>query len=215
MEVEPKIHSQSKSKKMEIQSGSESARDLKKQMQRMEMTEEDGNRNRKGEVIVEEGYRENKIKKARLQSTLVALVDDPILSDVPKNPTLSDVDTLICLELGSAMRISVLKLDATAFDVALMNSATVKDLKVAIKKKINDMEQSKMGHRHISWKHVWGNFCLSYHNDKLLDDNAALQDFGIRNNSQVHFVPYVALKDSHRHSKRRRHRFFHGLSKLS
>lgn len=36
-------------------------------------------------------------------------------------------------------------------DVALMNSATVKDLKVAIKKKINDMEQSKMGHRHISW----------------------------------------------------------------
>lgn len=34
-------------------------------------------------------------------------------------------------------------------------------------------------------KHVWGNFCLSYHNDKLLDDNAALQDFGIRNNAQV------------------------------
>ncbi|BFG17566.1 hypothetical protein CerSpe_038400 [Prunus speciosa] len=209
MEVVAKVHSQSKSKKMEIQCGSESARE------RMEMMEEEGNRNRKGEVSVEEGYRENKIKKARLQSTLVALVDDPILSDVPKNPTLSDVDTLICLELGSAMSISVLKLDATAFDVALMNSATVKDLKVAIKKKINDMEQSKMGHRHISWKHVWGNFCLSYHNDKLLDDNAALQDFGIRNNSQVHFVPYVALKDSHRHSKRRRHRFFHGLSKLS
>ncbi|CAL8995481.1 unnamed protein product [Prunus brigantina] len=196
---------------MEIQCCCESARDLKKQMQRMEMMEE-GNTNRNS---VEEGYRENKIKKARLQSTLVALVDDPVLSDVPKTPTLSDVDTLICLELGSAMRISVLKLDATAFDVALMNSATVKDLKVAIKKKINDMEQSKMGHRHISWKHVWGNFCLSYHNDKLLDDNAALQDFGIRNNSQVHFVPYVALKDSHRHSKRRRHRFFHGLSKLS
>lgn len=84
-------------------------------MQRMEMMEEEGNRNRKGEVSVEEGYRENKIKKARLQSTLVALVDDPVLSDVPKNPTLSDVDTLICLELGSAMRISVLKLDATAF----------------------------------------------------------------------------------------------------
>jgi U11/U12 small nuclear ribonucleoprotein SNRNP25 len=36
-------------------------------------------------------------------------------------------------------------------DVAMMNSATVKDLKLAIKKKVNDMEQSKMGHRHISW----------------------------------------------------------------
>lgn len=32
-----------------------------------------------------------------------------------------------------------------------MNSGTVKDLKLAIKKKVNEMEQSKMGHRHISW----------------------------------------------------------------
>ena len=36
-------------------------------------------------------------------------------------------------------------------DVAVMNSATVKDLKLAVKKKVNEMEQSKMGHRHISW----------------------------------------------------------------
>lgn len=34
-------------------------------------------------------------------------------------------------------------------------------------------------------KHVWANFCLSYHNQKLLDDSSQLQDFGIRNNSQV------------------------------
>ncbi|XP_070683095.1 U11/U12 small nuclear ribonucleoprotein 25 kDa protein isoform X2 [Malus domestica] len=165
----------------------------------------------KAEISVE-GYKESNIKKARLQSTLAALVNDPILSDVPKKPTLSDVDTLISLELGSAMRISVLKLDGTFF---VMNSATVKDLKLAIRKKINEMEQSKMGHRHISWKHVWRNFCLSYHNEKLLDDNAPVQHFGIHNHSQVHFVPHIALKDSRKHSKRRRHRFFHGLSKLS
>lgn len=61
-----------------------------------------------------EGYQSNNINKARLQSTLAALVDDPILSDVPKKPTLSDVDTLINLELGSAMRISVLKLDGSS-----------------------------------------------------------------------------------------------------
>ncbi|KAK9946861.1 hypothetical protein M0R45_012304 [Rubus argutus] len=167
-----------------------------------------------GEVSVSvEGYKENNIKKARLQSTLAALLDDPILADVPRKPTLSDVDTLINLEFGSAMRINVLKVDATSFDVALMNFATIKDLKLAIKKKVNEMEQSKMGHRHISWKHVWGNFCLSYHNEKLLDDNAPVQEYGIRNNSQVHFVPYVASKGCRRHSKRRRHRFFHGLSK--
>lgn len=38
-----------------------------------------------------------------------------------------------------------------AEDIAVMNSATVKDLKLAIKKKVIEFEQSKMGHRHISW----------------------------------------------------------------
>ncbi|KAL2596299.1 hypothetical protein AAZV13_11G094700, partial [Glycine max] len=155
------------------------------------------------------------VKKARLNSLLTTLLDDPILSDVPKNPTFADVDTLINLELGSAMRISVLKLDGTTLDVIVMNSATVKDLKLAIKKKVNDMEQSSMGHRHISWKHVWANYCLSCHNNKLLDDNEALQNFGVRNNSQVQFVSYVMTKESRRHSKRRKHRFFHGLNKRS
>ncbi|XP_019261512.1 PREDICTED: uncharacterized protein LOC109239402 isoform X6 [Nicotiana attenuata] len=124
------------------------------------------------------------MKKARLHSTLVALLDDPVLSDVPKKPTLMDVDTLISLELGSAMRISILKLDGSCFDVTVMNSATVKDLKQAVRKRIDDSEQSKMGHRHISWRHVWSNFCLLFHNEKLLDDTAKLQDYGIRNNAQ-------------------------------
>ncbi|KAK9220495.1 hypothetical protein WN943_009146 [Citrus x changshan-huyou] len=169
-------------------------------------------------------YNSNTMKKARLHSTLTALLDDPILADVPKKPTLSDVDTLISLEMGSAMRISILKLDGTSFDVAVMNSATVKDLKLAIKKKVNDMEQSNLGHRHISWqvfiapsiqKHVWANYCLSHQNQKLLDENSALQDCGVRNNSQVQFVPFVLSKGSGKHSKRRKHRIFRGLSKLA
>ncbi|KAM1423501.1 hypothetical protein ACFX1Q_016876 [Malus domestica] len=83
------------------------------------------------------------------------------------------------------MRISVLKLDGTSF-----------------------------GRYYSPRKHVRRNFCLSYDNEKLLDDNIPVQHFGIHNHSQVDFVPYIAPKDSRKHSKRR-HRFFHGLSKLS
>ncbi|KAH9612261.1 hypothetical protein KSS87_015086 [Heliosperma pusillum] len=161
------------------------------------------------------GYNGENAKRARLNSTLSAMLKDPILSDVPINPTLSDVDILISLELGSAMRITVLKLDSTSFDVVLMNNATLKDLKLAIKKKVNEMEQSKMGHRHISWKHVWANYCLLYHNEKLLNDSAPLQDFGIRNNSQVQFIPFIVARQSKKHTRRKKHRFFHGLNKLS
>ncbi|KHG27421.1 U11/U12 small nuclear ribonucleoprotein 25 kDa [Gossypium arboreum] len=49
------------------------------------------------------------------------------------------------------MCISIVKLDGTFFDVAVMNSATVKDLKLTIKKKVIELEQSKMGHQQISW----------------------------------------------------------------
>lgn len=62
-------------------------------------------------------YNNSNVKKARLLSTLAALLDDPILADVPKKPTLSDVDTLISLELGSAMRINILKMDRTSFSM--------------------------------------------------------------------------------------------------
>uniref|UniRef100_A0A7N0ZR43 Ubiquitin-like domain-containing protein n=1 Tax=Kalanchoe fedtschenkoi TaxID=63787 RepID=A0A7N0ZR43_KALFE len=179
------------------------------------MAEQSGNDQRIAAEEVDDfgGYNVGNVKKAKLNTTLAALLDDPILSDVPKRPSLSDVDTLISLELGSAMRVSVLKMDGTSFDVALMNSATVKDLKSAIKKKTNELEQSNMGHRNISWRHVWANFCLSYRNEKLLDDDALIQDFGLRNNSQVHFLPFVKSKSLKRHSKSKKHRFFHGLNK--
>lgn len=73
----------------------------------------------KGEEDI--GYNSSNVKKAKLQSTLAALLDDPILADVPRKPTLTDVDTLISLELGSAMRISVLKLDGTSFGMCTIH----------------------------------------------------------------------------------------------
>ncbi|XP_072954570.1 U11/U12 small nuclear ribonucleoprotein 25 kDa protein isoform X2 [Typha angustifolia] len=158
-------------------------------------------------------YNTSTAKKARLQSMLSALLDDPILSDVPKKPALADVDTLINLELGSAMKISVVKLDDISFDVAVLNSATVKDLKLAVRKRINEIEQAQMGHRHISWRHVWANYCLAHHNEKLIDDDSALTDHGIRNNSKVYFLPHILSRVYQKHSRRKKHRFFHGLSK--
>jgi len=98
-------------------------------------------------------------------------------------------------------------------DVAVSNAATVKDLKLAIRKKINEIEQEKMGHRHISWKHVWDNYCLTHHNEKLVDDSSALSSHGVRNNSKVCFSPHIMSRVHRKHSRRRKHRFFHGLSK--
>lgn len=36
-------------------------------------------------------------------------------------------------------------------DVVVLDTATVKDLKSAIKTKTDEMQQEQLGHRHISW----------------------------------------------------------------
>ncbi|KAJ3681290.1 hypothetical protein LUZ60_015779 [Juncus effusus] len=160
-------------------------------------------------------YKSSETKKARLESIISTLLEDPILVDVSKNPSLSDVDTLIHLELGSAMKLTIVKMDNTSFDIALLNSATVKDLKFAIRKKVNETEQANMGHSHISWRHVWSNYCLNHNGEKLLDDNSQLFSFGIGNNSKIQFSPHVATRSHEKKSRRRKHRFFHGLSRKS
>lgn len=79
------------------------------------------------------------VKKARLQSMLSALLDDPILSDVPKKLSLSDVQTLISLEMGSAMKISILKLDASSFGILTFPNVALLCLDVCVKLVIRQM----------------------------------------------------------------------------
>eukprot|EP00850_Spirogloea_muscicola_P014151 SM000100S09378 [mRNA] locus=s100:75438:76642:+ [translate_table: standard] len=142
---------------------------------------------------------------------MATLLEDPVLADLPANPSLRDVDTLIAVEKGSAMKLTVKKLDGQTLEVAVMNSATISDLKRAVENVVNKAEQSALGHRHISWSHVWGNFCLAYQGQRLVADNELLKSYGLRNTDTVDFMHYVPLKEAGTHSRAKRRRFFHGL----
>lgn len=152
-------------------------------------------------------------RRSQFEPLVSTLLDDPILADVPKNATVADIDTLIGVELGSAMKLSILKLDGSHLEVAVLNNAKVRDLKQAVMKYVDFQEQSHLGQRHISWKHVWDHFCLSYGKEKLLDDDARLHDFGIRKNDELRFEHHVATREEGRHSRAKKRRFFHGLRK--
>ncbi|CAF1959261.1 unnamed protein product [Brassica oleracea var. botrytis] len=109
-----------------------------------------------GEFVVISDY-DVRTKREKRWSLLSQLLADPILADALRNPTLSYVVTLVSLEKGSAMRLSIVKLDGSSLgnvllywhfvehlvcivdlhlffflleDVAVMNSATLKDLKI-------------------------------------------------------------------------------------
>ncbi|XP_031484360.1 uncharacterized protein LOC116253596 isoform X1 [Nymphaea colorata] len=89
------------------------------------------------------------------------------------------------------LKLTVLKLDGTCFDVQVARTASVGELKQAVEDVFN--QSPKEDHRKISWSHVWGHFCLCYEGYKLINDKEFLRDFGIRDGDQLNFMRHLSL----------------------
>ncbi|KAF3590173.1 hypothetical protein DY000_02022014 [Brassica cretica] len=72
-----------------------------------------------GEFVVISDY-DVRTKREKRWSLLSQLLADPILADALRNPTLSYVVTLVSLEKGSAMRLSIVKLDGSSLGNVLL-----------------------------------------------------------------------------------------------
>ncbi|TQD71642.1 hypothetical protein C1H46_042825 [Malus baccata] len=88
------------------------------------------------------------------------------------------------------LKLFVIKLDGSSFEIQVSMTATVAELKEAVK---DAFSQSPM-HEMISWSHVWGNFCLCYKGQKLLDYKALIRLFGIKDGDKIFFVQHASIK---------------------
>ncbi|CAH8353406.1 unnamed protein product [Eruca vesicaria subsp. sativa] len=88
------------------------------------------------------------------------------------------------------IRLSVLKLDGSSFDVDVTCSATVKDLKHAIETAFSHVP--KKGPSKISWPHVWGHFCLCFEGQKLVTDTECIGSYGMKDGDEVRFKNHVS-----------------------
>ncbi|KAK9000897.1 hypothetical protein V6N11_081378 [Hibiscus sabdariffa] len=88
------------------------------------------------------------------------------------------------------IKLSVRKLDGSSFDVEVIKSATIAELKLAVQRVFSHMP--KKGPGKISWPHVWGHFCLCYDGLKLLTDTDHIMNYGIKDGDQLHFVRHVS-----------------------
>ncbi|KAM0042292.1 putative U11/U12 small nuclear ribonucleoprotein 25kDa protein [Helianthus debilis subsp. tardiflorus] len=104
-----------------------------------------------------------------------------------KKPTLSDVDNPD--QLGTW--------ECTSFDVAVMNSATVKDLKLAVEKKVNEIEQSKMGHRHISCISLMNRWLLVLDTNVAVMNSATVKDLKIAVEKKVNEMKQSKMGHQH------------------
>ncbi|PON48090.1 Ubiquitin domain containing protein [Parasponia andersonii] len=92
------------------------------------------------------------------------------------------------------LKLSVLKLDGSAFDVLVAKNATVAELKKGIEQVFSS--SYKEGQDNISWSLVWGHFCLCYDGQKLINDKAHVRNYGIKEGDQLQFVRHMSINHS-------------------
>ncbi|XP_056109236.1 U11/U12 small nuclear ribonucleoprotein 25 kDa protein [Rhinichthys klamathensis goyatoka] len=125
---------------------------------------------------------------------LALIVQDPLLCDLPIQVTLEEVNSQVALEYGQAMTVRVCKPDEEVMPIVVVQSATVLDLKKAIRRYMELKQQREGGVKHISWKYVWRTFHLAFNGEKLEDDERKLKDYGIRNRDEVTFLKKLKKK---------------------
>eukprot|EP00270_Netrium_digitus_P011677 TRINITY_DN3727_c0_g4_i2.p1 TRINITY_DN3727_c0_g4~~TRINITY_DN3727_c0_g4_i2.p1 ORF type:complete len:228 (-),score=45.33 TRINITY_DN3727_c0_g4_i2:290-973(-) len=126
--------------------------------------------------------------KQRLNS----LIADPLLSDLPTNPSLSDVETLLALEKGSALKLHVKRFDGNRIDLVVQQNATVKDVMKVIERTVDGgrIKSLPSSFHRISWKYIWSEFGLSLKGQNFTSASSVemtLEELGVVNGDSFSF----------------------------
>ncbi|KAF3622039.1 hypothetical protein T459_17103 [Capsicum annuum] len=89
------------------------------------------------------------------------------------------------------LKLAVLKLDGSSFDIEVARNGTVAELKQAVESAFSHLPKTGTGK--VSWSHVWGHFCLSYHGRKLLTDSDLLGTYQIKDGDKLSFMRHVSI----------------------
>ncbi|CAN8229716.1 unnamed protein product [Cochlearia groenlandica] len=89
------------------------------------------------------------------------------------------------------IKLTVLKLDGSFFGIEVLKTATVSELKMSVEAAFAHL-QITGGPGNISWPHVWGQFCLSYEDQRLVNESAYLSEFGIKDGDQLRFIRHIS-----------------------
>lgn len=100
------------------------------------------------------------------------------------------------------IKLSVLKLDGSCFQIEVTKTSTVAELKQAVEDAFSHLP--KKGPGKISWLHVWGHFCLCYNDQKLVTETEYIKNYGIKDGDQLHFVRHQSINYNLRKQRQKR-----------
>ncbi|XP_074358349.1 uncharacterized protein LOC141697734 [Apium graveolens] len=97
------------------------------------------------------------------------------------------------------LKLTVLKLDGSSFEIEVAKTATVAELRNSVENAFSHLPEQGPGK--VSWSHVWGHFCLCFDGQKLLDDNEYISDYEIRDGDQLLFARHLSINYNMKRSK--------------
>jgi len=126
------------------------------------------------------------------------ITKDPILNDLDKDMSVDEINNQLSLENGDSMKIFIRRGDGTLIDVIVKQTATLKDLKMAIKRHINvkhkRLNSGDSSTLILNWKYIWKTYSLAFDGKLLDNDKIILRDFGVCNKSELCFLRNVSLR---------------------
>ncbi|XP_010526219.1 PREDICTED: uncharacterized protein LOC104803841 [Tarenaya hassleriana] len=88
------------------------------------------------------------------------------------------------------IKLHVLKLDGSSFDINVLKIATVRELKMAVEDAFSHIPNTGPGK--VSWPHVWAQFCLCYEGHRLINETDYIAEFGIKDGNQLKFIRHIS-----------------------
>ncbi|RIB13941.1 hypothetical protein C2G38_2248558 [Gigaspora rosea] len=144
--------------------------------------------------------KDNTANLSKTQKMLKQLLKDPLLSDLTKlnnngSISIEEVDTLISLETGTAFEIKIERDGLESLILVVRQNSTISDVKNLIQLKVEKLQkESNKGlrpNKKISWKYIWKSYCLTFENQRLLQDKLPIQELGIRSGCVLKFSRFV------------------------
>lgn len=84
------------------------------------------------------------------------LPKDPVLKDLPCEVTLEEVNAQVALQFGRSMTVYVVRADGEELPIVVpQGTATVLDLKHAIKRHMGLRLMRQKNNVKLSWRHIW------------------------------------------------------------
>ncbi|KAF6041027.1 SNRNP25 [Bugula neritina] len=122
-----------------------------------------------------------------VSASLAELIkDDPLVSDLPSDSTLIEIQSQIAVEYGQSISLYLDRPSLETIKLAVVNKSTIKDLKIAIEKQVGRyMERQKKHTTHLSWKYFWRKHWIVHNRNKLTDNNKTIQDYQIKNKDHL------------------------------